>query len=606
MYRKLKFVFQAIWHDNKRLLVVSTLQIPLRVFLPWVQIFLTRTLVEGIEKQYHISRYLAIICSIFLLQILLTAVKKWMAASVEWDSKLLVHSMLEPLDEKTLTTDYGNVEGMDGQQLRKKALNAAYTFGQSAITAWISFMVNLCGLVFYGLTVGGCAPFVLIIVTATTLGEYFISIQLHKYEQKQKDILVDCDTKMKYLENEGTFLQSAREIRLYDMSAMLTDLYRANMERRMKSTGKMEHRKAFTYSAESLLSFIRSLITYFYLIYLSLEGRLTAGDFVLMIGMVSGFSEWLKNLIGSIGEFQRLAPYLDDYFNWLDMPEKARKEASCSMDPPEAGPEIVFDHVCFRYEGKGEDTLKDISFTVKPGEKLAIVGENGAGKTTLVKLLTGLYRPSSGRILLNGGDIINYDDESYFRLLSTVFQDIFLLPVDLAGNVSSRTHAKTDKQKVEQSLISAGIYEKVQKLPKGIYTPMQRAIRDDGIDLSGGEQQKVMLAKAIYKGGAVLVLDEPTAALDPIAESEVYQKYNLLTKGMTSFFVSHRLASTVFCDRIILVSNGRIAEEGTHEELLEKRERYWEMFRMQSKYYAESADIVCAADGGMRGDGYGH
>lgn len=589
MRRKVKFISRMIWRDNKNLLPISLLQVPLRVFLPWVQIFLTRTLVEGIEKHYPISRYVAELCCIFLLQIILNAVKEWMTATAEWDSKLLVHSMLTPLDRKTLTTDYGNVEGMEGQRLRQKALHAVYSFGQSVITAGISFMVNLCGLLLYGLTVGDCSAAVLVIVTVTTLGEYFVSIQLHRYEQKQKETLADCDRKMKYLENEGIFLQSAREIRLYDMSLMLTDLYRESMDRRKKSTDQIENRKAFTYSAEGLLALVRSLAIYFYFIYLVMEGQLSTGNFVLMAGMAAGFSTWLKDLIGNIGEFRRLAPYLDDYFLWLDMPEKMQKEEFYDIPPLEDGPELIFEHIHFRYEGKNKDTLKDISFVVNPGEKIAIVGENGAGKTTFVKLLTGLYSPDSGRIFLNGEDITKYHSGFYIRQLAVVFQDILLLPMDIAGNVSSQTASRRDKKKVEQSLMSAGIYDKIQKLPKGIFTPMQKSVREDGIDLSGGEQQKVILAKAIYKGGAILVLDEPTAALDPIAENDIYKKYNLLTQGMTSFFVSHRLSSTIFCDKIILLDHGRIAEMGTHKELLEKQGKYWEMFRLQSQYYTENA-----------------
>ncbi len=224
---------------------------------------------------------------------------------------------------------------------------------------------------------------------------------------------------------------------------------------------------------------------------------------------------------------------------------------------------------------------------VRPGQRLAIVGKNGAGKTTLVKLLSGLYKPTSGKILLDGEDITSYGREAYFAAISAVFQDILLLPVSIRQNVSSRTDGETDEGRVLQSLEKAGLHEKVLQLPQGADTPMQKQVRSDGIDLSGGEQQKIMIAKAVYKEANILILDEPTAALDPLSENDIYQKYNELSQGMTSFFISHRMASTMFCDHIILLDGGRIMEQGSHQELMELRGEYWKMFTVQSRYYRE-------------------
>lgn len=514
--------------------------------------------------------------------------KEWAAATAEWENKLLVHSLLAPMDEKTLTTAYANVEGAAGQQVRQRALHAVYAFGQSVVTRGVSFLVNLCGLLFYGLTIGRCDPAILAVVTMTTCGGYLATVLLRRCEQRQKETLVDCDRKMNYLENEGQSLQAARELRIYDMAGLFSGLYRSSMERRTRSTDRIAHVKALVCSGESLLAFIRSFVTYFYLIHLAVAGRIAIGDLVLMTGMVAGLSVWMRGLIGDAGELKRLGLYLDDYFAWLDLGDdgqtsKKREEEINHEDAPS----LTFEHVSFCYEGAQEDTLRDITLTVRAGEKLAIVGQNGAGKTTLVKLLSGLYRPCRGRILLDGKDITDYSDEAYFAGLAVVFQDIQLLPVSMVENVSSHIRAKTDMQRVMLSLEQAGIGERVRKLPAGTDTCLQRSAREDAVELSGGEQQKTMLAKALYKGGSLLILDEPTAALDPIAENDIYRKYSEMTQGVTSFFISHRLASTSFCDRIILLDDGRIAEQGTHEELMAKQGSYWEMFNVQSRYYTE-------------------
>lgn len=233
-------------------------------------------------------------------------------------------------------------------------------------------------------------------------------------------------------------------------------------------------------------------------------------------------------------------------------------------------------------------TLKNINLKINKGERLAIVGINGAGKTTLVKLLCGFYSPSSGVIKVNGKPITDYNIEEYFTLFSAVFQDMYLLPVPISEFVASSDN-DIDCEKVKKSLSLVGLDTKITSLPNGIHSRLMKGIFDDSIDLSGGEKQKLMLARALYKEAAVIVLDEPTAALDPIAENELYMKYSALTSGKTSIYISHRLASTRFCDKIVLIENGEIMEVGSHDELIKQGGQYAYMFDLQSHYYKEEA-----------------
>lgn len=590
--KKHAFIFRSIWKDNNTLLIISVIQIPISVLLPYIQLFLTKSLVEGIEKQYALSRYVGTIVCVFLLQLALTSVKDWMAAALEWNGKFVVNSLLGPLDQKTLRTDYGNVEGRAGQELRQKAVNAVYAFGQSMVPGFVSLFANFFGLLLYGMTVGSCNVVVLLIVAATTTAGCLLAGRLRTYEQKQKDSVVECDRKMQYLENEAVSLQAAREIRLYDMSGLVLDLYRKSKDTRIEIAGRLSKGRTLVNGGGSLLSLIRNLAAYFYLIYLAVQGQIMVSDFVLMVGVVSGLSGWLERFMKDVGEMQRMGLYLRDYFAYLDLEETARENAgeNAAQAHPltrTEAPKLEFVSVNFRYEGSDQDVLHDINLVVQPGDRLAVVGKNGAGKTTLVKLLSGLYRPTGGKVLLDGVDIASYSREAYFAAVSAVFQDILLLPVGIRQNVSSRTEEDTDEDRVRQSLEKAGLYEKVLQLPQGMDTPMQKGVRSDGIDLSGGEQQKAMIAKAIYKEAKILILDEPTAALDSVAENTIYQKYNELSQGMTSFFISHRLASTNFCSQIILVEEGRIIEQGSHQELMELHGEYWKMFAMQSRYYRE-------------------
>jgi len=251
--------------------------------------------------------------------------------------------------------------------------------------------------------------------------------------------------------------------------------------------------------------------------------------------------------------------------------------------------EIRMENVTFRYPGADQDALTNINLTLHPGEKLAVVGLNGAGKTTLVKLLCGFLDPTEGRVLLDGTDIRVYNRADYYTLFSAVFQDLSLLAATIAVNVA-QTFDSVDMERVKECIDKAGLRKKIESLPDQYETFLNHEVYDDAVMLSGGETQRLMLARALYKDAPFILLDEPTAALDPIAEADLYSKYNEMTQGRSSVYISHRLASTRFCDRIIMIGNSSIIEEGTHEELLARGGEYAKLYEVQSKYYKEGAD----------------
>lgn len=274
----------------------------------------------------------------------------------------------------------------------------------------------------------------------------------------------------------------------------------------------------------------------------------------------------------------------------MDYPNKFNHGKGCEL--PKAPLKIELKDVWYRYDGAADDTLKGIDLVIEQGENLALVGINGAGKTTLVKLICGLYTPTRGEIFVGGKNIKEYNIEEYYSLISAVFQDIQRVAFTMFEFVASSDLSRpTAREDAVLAMKTAGIYEKIAGLKHGIDTHLMKAVYDDGVDLSGGETQKLILARAIYKNGAILILDEPTSALDPIAENKLYLQYNELTKGKTSIYISHRFASTRFCDRIVLLEDGVIKESGTHEELMQQNGRYAYMFGVQSKYYQSGKDM---------------
>ena len=232
---------------------------------------------------------------------------------------------------------------------------------------------------------------------------------------------------------------------------------------------------------------------------------------------------------------------------------------------------------------------------ISSAEHLAVVGLNGAGKTTLVKLICGLTDPTKGRVLYDGVDLKEYNRKSYYKLFSAVFQQFSILPVTIAEIVAESVSERVDREKVEMCLKLAGLWDKVSTLPKGLESDYSKAIYDDGVEFSGGEIQKLLLARALYKSAPVIILDEPTAALDPISESRLYETYNSMMRERSTVFISHRLASTRFCSRILMLEHGSICEEGTHESLLARRGKYYGLFETQAKYYRDNPN---GEDGG--------
>jgi ABC-type bacteriocin/lantibiotic exporters, contain an N-terminal double-glycine peptidase domain len=488
-----------------------------------------------------------------------------------------------------MDADYQEFESESGQKKLQSAKMNLYYGGKKGIEAFLqafeNFFINLLGLILYSVVIGrqslGILLLSLTVAGAAAAVHFYGHKRAVKYDEKYEKAWLDYNS----LGKEIMVPAYGKDIRMYHMwnrfavefDKLKKDFIRWGIKWWATNTGKAR-------TVELLLAFARDLLVYGYLIRQMMQGRMELSAFLIYIGVAAGFGNWMTPLLDAVTRALENARYVGEYRTFLDFADK-----KCGGEEPIDRPgqihEIRLEHVSFRYGEGREDTIRDLSLTITPGEKIALVGMNGAGKSTLIKLICGLYRPDSGKIYLDGKDISLFSGKDYFREFAVVFQEVFAFSFSVEDNISCKEEASADKERLKLSLTKAGLWERVQNMEKKELAYLNKDIDPSGVTFSGGELQRLMLARALYKDAPVLILDEPTAALDPLAESKLYEKYYDMTKDKTSIFISHRLSSTRFCDRILYMENGRITEEGGHEELMAKQGAYAAMFHTQSQYY---------------------
>lgn len=429
------------------------------------------------------------------------------------------------------------------------------------------------------------SPLMLALGIAYVAVMYFAQANVGAFKHKRRMELAGIARRSAMLSRSASDFHAGKDVRLYDMAGKFQQVFEPIFAANMKLYRAFTKRELQLSFLESLALVAVDLVGGLLLINKLLDGALAMADFVMLLSALVLFTQLMMTLAQQLSYVKVETLYVQDAFDFLDADLNS---LDGTRDIPGEGPvEVVFVDVSFSYPGTDRLVLENLSFTLKKGERCALVGLNGAGKTTLVKLLMGLYRPLSGRILINGIDASAFSRQSLYAAFGAVFQEVEPLALTIAETVAVSTR-DIDRERVEESLKTAGLWDKVKSLKKGMDTPLLKIIHEDGAILSGGENQKLMIARALYrKGTRIMVMDEPTSALDALAEQAIYQHFDSILKGRTALFISHRLASTRFCDRILLLDGGKIAQHGTHEELIAKEGLYRQLFLTQGKYYQQ-------------------
>jgi len=585
------FLFRIQYKSSKlsifllvTLIFVSTSQALLNIVLP-------RQVVYEVMQESTISR-LVFTVSIFGIALIISSIL-YQVLTI-YGSLLLKRVSIVLTDmktKKTLETDYQNLESPDFLNMIQRADEALWGSSEGnkierMIKDSYGFVTDIIGYLLFGTLLYFASPIIAIGLTILPLANYFLIRRVQKYQYENLDTTSSLDRKLWYIALNSGNIESAKDVRIYGLNKLLINMFETIKKERMK-WGKIIALKTFRANIiEFIIILIRDGFAYVFLIYLVLNGEISIPDFVLYFSAVSAFVSRVGGIVNKLNELNVSSFSICDYRDLLNYPENSTRNNGATPNLNYAN-NICIKNLSFAYSSDTEMTIKNISFNIEAGKKIAIVGLNGAGKTTLVKCICGLYRPTEGEIIVDGKSVNEYSINDYFSLFSTVFQDFHLLPISIAENVSCTNINQTNTEKVSECLELVGLSDAISKLSDGIYSNINRQIHPAGIELSGGEQQKLLLARALYKNSPILVLDEPTYALDPISENAIYMKYAELLEGKTSIFISHRLSATKFCDEIILLDNGEIIERGSHEELICAKGRYAELFEIQSQYYRD-------------------
>lgn len=494
------------------------------------------------------------------------------------------------LNRKAATTSYPNLFDDGFLKLLSKSSMCVEGNSEATEAVWTTLttlLQNVVGFLIYIVLLSSVQPVLVLVIGVTTLISFFVGNYVNEYGYRHREEEAEYQKQLDYIIGKTRGLEAAKDIKIFGMRPWISELYKKGC-----ASFAAFHRKAQTIYliagvVDILLTFLRNAAAYAYLLMLFMKNGLSVSEFLLYFSAVEGFASWVTGILNTLSTLHKQSLDISTVRECVDFKEPFKFEDGEPLKiEKDKAYEITLKNVSFLYDGAKDYTLKNINLTLKSGEKLAVVGLNGAGKSTLVKLICGFLDPTEGEVLLNGKDIRAYNRADYYRLFSAVFQDFSLIAGTVETNVAQKEEG-ANEARVKECIRLAGLEEKIASLKNGIKTYVNRKVYDDAAEFSGGETQRLMLARALYKNAPVVVLDEPTAALDPIAESELYLKYNEMTKGKSSVYISHRLASTRFCDRIILIDGGVIKEEGTHEELLALGGKYAELFEIQSKYYRE-------------------
>lgn len=557
-------------------------KIILNMVLP---MFLIDELTGGRDVKKLILFGACIVANNVIMTFITDSLQKYRDVKDEWVQNVMV----EKLGERIMNLEYSYLENTYYLDLKERAIFAVQN--QSAIVAIITLIANtvqgvitLAGLMVILFTLGP------VLMTAIAIGVVLMILIVKAASGTMVALMnriIPINRIFGYYAGVAADKPAQKDLRLYHMDKLVTEKIRQSNETTCDEFDVANRKMGLANGANGVITEFISAFTYGYVGIRTISdmfgSRITLGSLTMYVSSAITFSSTIiqfgENLIGLWQNSQFLVPYQE----FMALKEETVEDGGVPMD--DIVETLEFRNVSFTYPKAEKPVLKNVSFAVKKGEKISIVGLNGAGKSTLVKLICRMYKADSGEILVNGRDIYDYDYLSYMNVISAVFQDYKLFNFTIEENISCR-ESGADENRVNYLIDEVGMRDKIDTLPEGIHSRFGKEYDEDGVELSGGQGQKIAIARALYKKASMVILDEPASALDPIAEAEIYEKFNSLVEDKTAIYISHRMSSSVFCDRILIIDGGTVSDFDTHENLMKKTDSlYYKLFTSQAENY---------------------
>lgn len=588
-WRNIRSLRKFIVINDKRIFMWLGGSVCVSALVPFPYILLSREIIDAFTGKADYYTAIRIIVLMAALDWLLRMVNQYIDTELDKRVKRLEYGAIQKLFYKMSVLDYRLLDDADTKDKFGKATKCvmALNFYELilSVRTFFSSILILSGVI--GI-IASVDAILLAVISLVILANAYANSRLKKYRYRIDNELWPIDRKMEWFMQFCANTEYAKEIRVNQLQEFIFQRYRQLSDRYYDLLDRITESEGIVKWTGISLSSLQESMAYLVLGYkILIEETLTVGDFTMVFGAITSFKNACGGMINGVIEVLNRGRYFSNYLEFMELENSGHRGNIPVKTEPGQGVEIEFKHVFFRYPNRNEYALRDINVKIPPHAKIAVIGDNGAGKTSFIKLLCRLYEPDRGTITINGRDIREFDYCSYQRLLSVVFQDYKLFAFSVRDNILFSDCGKAKDAEILKKAESVGADGMLGKLPRGLDTLLFKDYDASGVNLSGGESQKVAILRALLKESAVMVLDEPTAALDPDAEKKIYESFRTFTQDKTAIYISHRLASTRYCDKILVFKEGKLLEEGNHESLMGRDGEYKRLYQIQADYYAD-------------------
>ena len=603
--KTLKISLKETYKLNHWVLPVVIFDALFKSIAPFINIYMSSKIIDELLGAKDIKRLVLLVAITIGANLIVHLISTGLGHLKDMLINITIQNQYMKLNEKIINMDYEYVENPEVHNLRTKIeesenigggiyalidytgqlIKGLVTVITSIVLVIDLFKVNTLsnGHISFINSAMFSYIFIALILVGTILG-LRLRTTAEKNNFKYFSNVMDINRLFAFYSNQIYDYNSGKGVRLYNQKGIYSneiDNFCKGTKKVLTNVGNMN---AKYFGLEAFITSLLGGMVYAFVGLKALAGAITIGDIVKYAGSINQFMDGGREVLSSVNNIIQNNQYVQLYIDFLNIKGGKYKGTLPVEKRDDDEYEIEFRNVSFKYPGTDTYALKNVSIKLNIGERLAIVGMNGSGKTTFIKLLCRLYDPNEGEILLNGINIKKYDYEEYMRLFSIVFQDFKLFSFSIGQNVAASVGY--DENAVKDALEKVGLKERLDKMPEGIRTPLYKDFDENGVEISGGEAQKIALARSLYRDSPIIILDEPTAALDPISEFDIYSKFNEIVGTKTAFYISHRLSSCRFCDEIAVFNEGQIIQKGTHDELLKDTNgKYYELWNAQAKYY---------------------